>query len=113
LTDVEELADKVVVLVGGRPVAEEKVAELRADLRQSALLRVNVGQPTDAHVKAALECGASAAELNSHSIVITAPVEKRYPILKRLGELGTIYHFHTEEPSIEQMYMKYVRDGER
>jgi hypothetical protein len=33
--------------------------------------------------------------------------------LKRLGELGTIHHFDTEEPSIEQIYMKYVRDGER
>jgi ABC-type multidrug transport system ATPase subunit len=113
LTDVEQLADKVVVMVGGKPVAEEKVAELQAALRRFALLRVNVGEPTEAHVKAALECGASAAELNSHSIVITAPAEKRYPILKRLGELGTIHHFDTEEPSIEQIYMKYVRDGER
>jgi hypothetical protein len=60
----------------------------------------------------ALECGASNAELNSHSIVITAPVEKRYPILKRLGEMGPVYHFDTEEPSIEQIYMKYVRGGE-
>jgi ABC-type multidrug transport system ATPase subunit len=113
LTDVEELAHKVVVLVGGQPVAEENVAKLRADLRRYALLRVNVGEPTEAHVNAALECGASNAELNSHSIVITAPVERRYPILKRLGELGPVHHFDTEEPSIEQIYMKYVRGGER
>jgi ABC-type multidrug transport system ATPase subunit len=113
LTDAEELADKVVVLVGGKPVAEEEVTKLRGDLRQFALLRVDVGRPTQAHVQAALEAGATDARLNSHSIIITAPVELRYPILKRLGELGEVNHFDTEEPSIERIYMKYVREGSK
>ena len=108
---MEQLADKVVVLVGGKPVAEEKVTELRADLRQFALLRVDVGRATEAHVQAALESGATDAQLNSHSVIITAPVESRYLILKRLGELGEIHYFDTEEPSIEHIYMKYVREG--
>jgi len=111
LKDVEELADRVVVLVEGRKVAEVNVASLRADLRQFALLRVDVGRPTEAHIRAALECGATDARLNSHAVIITAPVERRYPILKRLGELGGIHHFDTEEPSIEHIYMKYVREG--
>jgi ABC-type multidrug transport system ATPase subunit len=113
LTDAEELADKVVVLVGGKPVAEEEVTNLRADLRQFALLRVDVGRATQAHVQAALEAGATDARLNSHSIIITAPVELRYPILMRLGELGEVKHFDTEEPSIERIYMKYVREGSK
>lgn len=113
LTDAEEIADKVVVLVGGKTVAEEKVAKLRADLRQFALLRVDVGRPTQDHIQAALVAGATDARLNSHSIIITAPVELRYTILKRLGELGAINHFDTEEPSIERIYMKYVREGSK
>jgi Cu-processing system ATP-binding protein len=113
LTDAEELADKVIVLVGGRSVAEEEVSKLRADLRRFALLRVDVGRPTEAHVQAALDTGATDARLNSHSIIITAPVEMRYPILKRLGELGEVNHFDTEEPSIERVYMKYVREASR
>jgi ABC-2 type transport system ATP-binding protein len=32
LTDAEELADKVVVLVGGKPAAEAKVSTLRASI---------------------------------------------------------------------------------
>jgi ABC-2 type transport system ATP-binding protein len=111
LTDVEQLADKVVVLVGGKPVAEEKVSELRTRLRRFAQLRVNVGKPTDVHIEAALASGATDARLNSHSIVITAPVERRYDILKRLGEVGAVHHFDTEEPSIEHIYIKYVQEG--
>jgi ABC-type multidrug transport system ATPase subunit len=112
LTDVEELADKVVVLVSGRPVAELNVPDLRADLRQFALLRVDVGRPTEAHVSAALACGASHARLNSHAVIITAPVERRLAILERLSALGTVNHFETEQPSIEQIYIEYVK-GER
>ena len=113
LDDVEELADTAVVLVEGKKVAEENVAGLKADLRRSALLRVDVGSPTQAHLSAALECGATDAKLNSHDVIITAPVEHRYNILKRLGDLGTVNHFETEEPSLEHLYMKYVQEGRR
>jgi ABC-type multidrug transport system ATPase subunit len=111
LTDVEDFADRVVVLVGGKLVAEENVSQLRADLRQFAQLRVDVGEPTEEHIKVAMECGATEARLNHRALIITAPVEQRYAILKRLGEMGTVYHFDTEEPSIEHIYLKYVREA--
>ncbi len=113
LADVEDFADRVVVLVGGTLVAEENVSQLRADLRQFALLRVDVGRPTEEHAKVAMECGATEACLNHRAVIITAPVEKRYPILKRLGEIGTVHHFDTEEPSIEHIYLKYVREARK
>lgn len=113
LTDVEDFADRVVVLVGGTLVAEENVSQLRADLRQFALLRVDVGQATEEHVKVAMECGATEARLNHRAVIISAPVEQRYPILKRLGEIGTVHHFDTEEPSIEHIYLKYVREASK
>ena len=112
LSDVEDLADKVVVLVDGKAVRTRDVAQLRADLRQSALLRVDVGRPTAAHEHAALDCGASRVRLNSSALIISAPVERRYAILDRLRELGEINHFETEEPSIEQIYMEYVQGPE-
>lgn len=112
LTDVEELADKVVVLVSGKPVAELNVPDLKADLRKFAMLRVDVGRPTEAHVKAALESGATNARLNSHAVIIAAPVERRFAILESLSGIGTVNHFETEQPSIEQIYLEYVK-GER
>lgn len=112
LTDVEELADRVVVLVGGKAVVQEDVGRLREDLSRFALLRVDVGKPTEAHRQAALESGAIEARFNSHSLIIAAPIDRRYRILSRLGEVGRIHHFETEEPSLERLYIEYVR-GDR
>ncbi len=109
LSDAEELADRVVVLMNGKVVRDEDVARLRADLRQSSLLRVDVGSPTPEHEQAALEAGATEVRVNSTALVITAPVERRYEILARLGRIGEIRHFETEEPSIERIYMEYTR----
>ncbi len=112
LSDAEELADRVVVLMDGKVVRDEDVARLRADLRQSALLRVDVGAPTPDHERAALEAGATHVRVNSTALVITAPVERRYAILNCLSRIGEIRHFETEEPSIERIYMEYVRGAD-
>ena len=109
LSDVQELADRVIVLVAGRPVVTETIAELRSRLRRYSVLRVNVGATSDRHVEAALATGAHQATRNGQSIVVTAPEERRWEILQRLGELGTVASFATEEPSLEQVYLDYVR----
>jgi ABC-2 type transport system ATP-binding protein len=109
LTDVQELADRVVVLVAGRPVVTERIAELRSRLRRYSVLRVNVGPTSERHVEAALAAGAHGATRNGQSIVVTAPEERRWEILRRLEEVGTVASFATEEPSLEQVYLDYVR----
>ena len=110
LTDVEELADKVVVLVAGRKVAEESIGQLKSRLSRWARLRVDVGQPTELHCNAALACGATAAQLNSHAVLVTAPIERRMAILERLREIGEVYRFDTQQPSLEDIYIEYVRN---
>jgi Cu-processing system ATP-binding protein len=109
LTDVEELADRVMVLVAGRTVAEESIGQLKARLSRCARLRVDVGRPTPEHCAVALECGAAEARLNSHAVIVTAPVEHRLEILTRLQALGEVRRFDTEQPTLEDVYLEYVR----
>lgn len=108
LTDVQELADRVVVLVGGKPVVEETIAELRARLRRYSVLRVEVADPGPRHREAALAAGAERADLNGRFVTIRADEERRLAVLERLGALGPVRGFVTEEPSLERIYMEYV-----
>jgi ABC-type multidrug transport system ATPase subunit len=112
LNDVQELADRVVVLVAGRLVVDEPIAALRARLRRFSRLRVEVGEPGPQHVEAALAAGAEAAERNGRSILIEAAVERRLAVLEGLRRVGPVGDFATEEPSLERVYLDYVRTAE-
>lgn len=112
LADVEELADEVVVLVGGRAVARKGIAELRSELGRRALLRVELDSPAEAHRQIALQCGAVEARLNGRSLVVTAAADRRFAILEGLRSLGEIRNIQTEEPSLEQVYLSYVESKE-
>ncbi|HEX5139050.1 MAG TPA: ABC transporter ATP-binding protein [Planctomycetota bacterium] len=111
LDDVAEVADRVVVLVAGRKVAEERVADLLGRMRGLAVLKVDVERPAPVHVEAALAAGATRARLNGHAVIVTAPIERRYAILRRLGEVGPVGAFETHAPSVEEMYLAYLREG--
>jgi Cu-processing system ATP-binding protein len=108
LADVEELADRVIVLVEGQVAAVQTIGELRLRLNRYARLRVDVGEPAEAHRRAALEGGALDVEMNCSAIRISAPIEKRVAILERLSAVGTVNYFETEKPALEDLYLEYV-----
>jgi ABC-type multidrug transport system ATPase subunit len=111
LDDVAEIADRVVILVGGRKVVEERVPDLLARIRGLGVLKVDVEKPTEAHVEAALRGGATRAQLNGKAVIVTAPLDRRYTILQRLGEVGPVRTFETHAPSVEDIYLAYLREG--
>ncbi len=110
LDDVAEVADRVVILVGGRKVVEERVADLLARIRSLGVLKVDVEKPTEAHVAAALRGGATSARLNGKGVIVTAPLDRRYAILQRLGEVGPVRSFETHAPAVEDVYLTYLRE---
>jgi len=110
LDDVADIADRVVVLVAGKKVAEESVAGLLGRLRGLAVLKIEIERPAPAHVEAALAAGATRARLNGHAVIVTAPVERRLAILERLREIGRVSTFETHTPSVEEIYLAYLRE---
>ncbi|MCC7477184.1 ABC transporter ATP-binding protein [bacterium] len=111
LGDVEALADRVLVLVAGKVVARESIADLRLRLSRFARLLVDVGKAEDKHRSAALSSGAVDVQLNCCNILVTAPVENRLQILDSLSRVGSIRHFETEKPALEDIYLDYVRQS--
>lgn len=109
LSEVEELADRVAILVQGRLVAVESVAALRQHLMAACRIRVILLNPEERFVATARRAGASAAELGGNRLSVTSRSEDRLMILQALEAAGArIERFSTEEPSLEEVYLRYV-----
>lgn len=113
LADVEQLADRVGMMVGGRMVALESVAALRRGLIGSGRLRVELASLEPRYAEAACQAGGRSVGTEGNTLVITSTPEDRLGILHAI-ELagGRILRFASQEPSVEDIYLQYIdREG--
>ncbi len=109
LADVEQLADRVAILVGGKLVALQSVAALRDELMRSSRMRVVLANPGERLLGVVRACGVDDVALERDSLVITSSAEDRLKILQAIEAAGGgIASFATEELSLEDIYMRYV-----
>jgi ABC-type multidrug transport system ATPase subunit len=113
LADVEQLADRVAILVGGKLVALQSITALRAELMSSSRMRVVLANPDGALLAAVRARGVESATLEGNSLVITSGAEDRVEILRAIEAAGGIIEtFATDELSLEDIYMRYVREDD-
>ncbi len=111
LSDVEQLADRVAILVGGRLRAVETIAALRNDLNAHSLLRVRLDNPHRRFCAAATASGATGVQCSTDGLAISALPDDRYRILQALEDAGAeIVSFSTVEPSLEDIYLRYIHE---
>lgn len=109
LADVEQLADRVGIMVQGRLVALQSIEGLRKELMRNARLRITLSRLDRQFIDAAKRAGATDVTLEENSLVLTASAENRLNVLRSIEDSGAqIESFATEELSLEDMYMKYV-----
>lgn len=111
LADVEQLADRVAIMVGGRLVALQSIAALRDELMLSARMRITVDQQASRFKEAGERAGAMDVKVEDNSIVLRSRAEDRLEILRAIESAGgNITTFGTEDLSLEDIYMRYVNE---
>jgi ABC-type multidrug transport system ATPase subunit len=109
LADVEQLADRVAIMVGGKLAALESVETLREGLMHGCRMRVVLDRPSQRWIETARHAGATTAGLEGNSLIITSRAEDRLQILRAIeAEGGRIVRFATREQSLEDIYLKYI-----
>jgi len=110
LADVEQLADRVAILVGGKLITVETILGLREGLMRTCKMRVVLDNPEPRWMETARQAGAESANLDGDSIWITSSPETRFGILKAMESAGAqVSRFMTEELSLEDIYLIYLR----
>lgn len=111
LTDVEQLADRVAILVGGKVVALESVQTLRQELMRHGQMRIILRNPHRQWIEAARQAGAETARLQGDTLLVSSRPEDRLTILRAIEAAGgRITQFVTEEPSLEDVYLRYIHE---
>lgn len=112
LTDIDQLADRVAILADGRLVRVESVRNLQKARLAGARLGLVLRRPLDKFVDAALQAGATAAEMSGNSLIVRSKVEDRLAIMRAVEAAGgSIERFSTEELSLEEIYMGYIHEA--
>jgi Cu-processing system ATP-binding protein len=109
LADVETLADRVAILVGGRVLAVDTIDALRRQAQAPRGMRVVLSEAAPHYAAAARSAGAASAWLNGTTLHVVAPSERRVLILRALEKCGaSIVGFSTADATLEDIYLRYM-----
>jgi ABC-2 type transport system ATP-binding protein len=111
LADVEQLADRVGIMVAGKIVAMEPIKSLRDSIANGSKIIITIKNAHPKWIEAAHRAGATDAALNGNLLSLNSKSEDRYQILKELEKEGAmITGLTTEDLSLEDIYMRYLHE---
>lgn len=109
LSYIEELADKIAILVYGKLVALDTLPGLRNKLGLNSILEIVIENLDPYAIKLVENLGVKGAEINGKNIRLFVHSEDKIRVIKTLINNGfNIVDFWTENPSLEEIFIKYT-----
>jgi ABC-type multidrug transport system ATPase subunit len=109
LADVETLADRVAILVGGRLLAVDTIDALRRQAQAPRGMRVILRDSAPHYAAAARSAGAETAWLDGLTLHVVVRSDRRVLILRALEKCGaSIEGFSTADVTLEDIYLRYM-----
>ncbi len=113
LPNVQEVADRVGIIVGGRLRALDSVDELRKELEMPARLNVTISQNIE-NVGNVLEKSSAVQKFQGkgNRVTVVCDNEDKKKVLDIIEDSGVdILDFSTEESDLEEIFMRYMGGG--
>jgi Cu-processing system ATP-binding protein len=112
LTEVERIADRVLILVDGRCAALERLADLRARQVAASRLLIELGDGVAGAADVLHRSGIAFESAGTHELIVEASDGRGLVALEALREAGvTPRSFQLHGPTLEEMFLSVVRGG--
>ena len=112
LGELEQRAERVLIMHRGRLIADGTIADLRrlANLPVRMRLRVNGGWPAEGLRD--LPAGASATRRDG-VVDVTCPDPQKMAVMRRIAALdGAVQDIEIAAPTLDELYAHFLREGE-
>jgi ABC-type multidrug transport system ATPase subunit len=112
LSEVERVADRVLILVDGRRAALERLGDLRARQASATRLTIELGEPPARAVAALAGLGLAFEVAADRTLTVEALDGRALEVLETLRAAGVeIQSFELMRPTLEEIFLKVVRGG--
>jgi ABC-type multidrug transport system ATPase subunit len=114
LSEVERVADRVLILVDGRRAALERLGDLRARQAGATRLAIELREPAGRAAAALASLGLTCEAAGERSFAVEVHDGRALEVLETLRAAGvTIESFELQRPTLEEMFLSVVRGGSR